>query len=117
MKARQPRPVRPHNPNQELPMGMRPLTTLLAAAFATAALATGASAASAAVVPHTGGQMHSAGFSCSGYGTGATLGAARIAARQDFIGNVTVGQLIYTDGQFSDGSWWAEITGDCIFQQ
>jgi hypothetical protein len=97
---------------------MRPLTTLLATAgIATAAaLATGASA-SAAVAPHTGGEVHSAGFSCSGYGTGPTLQAAQKEARQDFIGNVTVGQLIYTDGQFPDGSWWAEITGDCIFQR
>src|SRR5271170_4496608 len=94
-KARQPgRPGRTIR-NQELPMGIRPLTTLLAAAaVATAALATGASA-SAAVGPHPGSQVRPAGFSCSGYGTGLTLQAAQIAARQDFIGNVTVGQLIY----------------------
>jgi len=101
-------------------MGMRPLTKLLATAAFAAAVATGASAAtaSAAVVPHAGSQaIRPADFSCSGYGTGATLKAAQIAARQDFIGNVTVGALIYTDGQFSDGSWWAEITGDCIYQR
>jgi hypothetical protein len=100
-------------------MSTRPLTTLLAAA-ALAVLATGASvtAASAAVAPHAGTHaLRPAGYSCSGYGTGATLKAAQIAARQDFIGNVTVGQLIYTDGQFADGSWWAEITGDCIGQR
>jgi len=100
---------------------MRPLTTLLAAAaLATAALATGASvsAASAAVSPGAGSQpIHSAGFSCSGYGTGATLQEAKHVALQDFVGNVTVGATFWTDGQFPDGSWWAEITGDCVFQR
>jgi ABC-type sugar transport system substrate-binding protein len=96
-------------------MGMRPLTTLLAtAAIATAALATGVTAAAAAA-PHASGQVYPVGFSCTGYGTGATLQAAQEAAREDFVGNVTVGALIYTNGQFPDGTWWAEITGDCVF--
>ncbi|HZR48073.1 MAG TPA: hypothetical protein VFB06_00995 [Streptosporangiaceae bacterium] len=92
-------------------MGLRPLTMLLATAAVTAAaLATGTSASAATSPPDHG-------FPCSGYGTGSTLQAAQLAARQDFIGNETVGQLIYTNGQFPDGSWWAEITGDCVFQR
>jgi hypothetical protein len=100
-------------------MGTRRLTTLFAtAAIATATLATGLSvtAASAAVAPHTGSHaLRPANWACYGYGTGATLKAAQIAARQDFVGNKTVGALVYTNGQFADGSWWAEIAGDCYF--
>jgi hypothetical protein len=102
-------------------MGIRPLTTLLAtAALATAALATGvsATAASAAVSPRAGSHMHiDANYACHGYGTGATLDAAKHAALQDFIGFKTVGPTVWTDGQFADGSWWAEISGDCVFTQ
>lgn len=68
-------------------------------------------------MPQISSQVRTApetGWSCSGYGTGVTLKDAQIAARQDFVGNITVGPLIYTDGQFADGTWWAEITGDCV---
>ena len=102
-------------------MGIRPLTTLLVtAALATAALTSGASvsAASAAVSPRAGSHMHIDGnYPCSGYGTGATLQAAKQSALQDFIGFKTVGPTVWTDGQFADGSWWAEISGDCYFTQ
>ena len=100
-------------------MGMKRLTTLFAAgALATAALAgVSVTAASAAVTPYAASHAlrPASNWACYGYGTGATLKEAQIAAREDFIGNKTVGPLAYTNGQFADGSWWAEIAGDCYF--
>lgn len=54
------------------------------------------------------------GWACYGYGTGPTQHDAYVAAREDMVGNVTVGQWVYTNGQFPDGSWWEQIAADCV---
>ena len=57
------------------------------------------------------------GFACYGYGTGDTPRAALLAARQDMVGDVTVGVWIYTSGQYSDGTYWEQIAADCLYIQ
>jgi hypothetical protein len=54
-------------------------------------------------------------FACYGFGTGATAHDALVAARQDMVGDVTVGQWVYTSGQYSDGSYWEQISADCLY--
>lgn len=54
-------------------------------------------------------------FACYGFGTGATQHEALVVARQDMVGDVTVGQWIYQSGQYADGSWWEQITADCLY--
>ena len=71
-----------------------------------------ASTASATVPPPPTG-----GFPCYGYGTGATQQEAIRVARQDMIGDVTVGAWVYTGGQYSDGTYWEQITADCTLIQ
>lgn len=79
---------------------------LLTATAVAAPLAT-ASAANAAMTRNA--------FACSGFGTGATQHDALVAARQDMVGDVTVGKWIYTSGQYADGTWWEEIDADCLY--
>jgi hypothetical protein len=79
---------------------------VLAAVAVTPVLAASTADAAAPAYTH--------GWACYGYGTGATHNDAYIAAREDMVGNVTVGQWVYTYGQFPDGSWWEQIAADCV---
>lgn len=82
-------------------------TGSLLATIATGALLMSTSVA-AASVPKADGWV------CQGYGTGATPQAAHQAADEDMIGNVTVGAWIYTNGEYSDGTYWQLISADCV---
>ena len=88
---------------------MRIRNAIAAAAVLAAAIGPVVAASTANAYDH--------GWKCTGYGDGPTPGAAHLAAMQDMIGNVTVGQWIYTDGQNADGSYWELISADCVFVQ
>lgn len=81
--------------------------TLLAAATVLVPVLAASTASASAVRP--------ADFACYGFGTGATAQAALVAARQDMVGDVTVGGWVYTSGQYADGTYWEQIAADCSY--
>jgi hypothetical protein len=85
-------------------------TGVVLAATAVLAPAATASAANASV-------NRTSGFACEGYGEGSTPQEALRNARQDMIGDVTVGPWIYTNGQYADGTYWEVIYADCVLIQ
>jgi hypothetical protein len=89
---------------------MRRITIVAAVLMGVAASVGGvATSASATIQP--------AKFAARDEGFGATLVLAEQNARQTIQGdygpctNVT----IYADGQFSNGTWWADVSGECSF--
>ena len=86
---------------------MRRTTLIAAVMIAIATSAGGAVTASAAVHPAT--------FPERDEGTGATLSQAEFSARQRLqidYGPCT-GIVLIDDGQFADGTWWADEGGNC----
>ena len=81
--------------------------TLLAATATGALLATTSAAEASAVKPNNG-------WVCQGYGTGATPQAAHLDAMSNMIGDITVGGWVYTNGEYSDGTYWQLISADCV---
>ncbi len=68
--------------------------------------------------PLTGVFTASTGSVSMGYsaeGTGPTLAAAQQNARKILQGDAgpCTGVFTYADGQGSDGTWWADVSGEC----
>ncbi|HEV2637863.1 MAG TPA: hypothetical protein VGX23_22105 [Actinocrinis sp.] len=85
------------------------LTTAVALAASLTGWGTSASASAAsAAAPATG-------FSCSAEGYGSSLAAAEKDAESTLKGDYTIlgPYTLDSDGQFSDGSWWALVETKC----
>jgi hypothetical protein len=83
------------------------ITVLAAAALIAAPLAWLSAASGASALPA------SIGYSATG--SGPTLAAAEQDARQTLQGDdgPCTGVSIYAYGQLSDGTWWADASGEC----
>jgi|SRR5450432_208112 hypothetical protein len=98
---------------------LRRITTLAATdliAAASFAGGTAALASSPAVPrPHLA-RITTYGFVARDEGEGATLAAAQYAATNNLISDYYGCKRPFTytrDGQFTDGTWWADIQADC----
>jgi hypothetical protein len=83
------------------------ITVLAVAALSATPLAGVFTASAASALPA------SVGYSAEGYGP--TLAAAQQNARKTLQGDEgpCTGVITYADGQLSDGTWWADVAGDC----
>jgi hypothetical protein len=88
-------------------MRMRRSTLTAAVLIAVATSIGGAAAASAAVHPAT--------FAATDEGFGATPAAAQQNARNTLNGDYGPCKniVLIDDGQLSNGTWWAEVGGNC----
>ncbi len=94
-------------------MKARRIQTLAATALVAAASLAGpwASSASAAPAP-----LHLYYFIAKSDGTGTTLAAAEAAARLDMegsYGGCVIPYDLIGDGQYTDGTWWAQYATEC----
>ena len=90
-------------------MRMRRITLLTATLIAAATSFGTVTAASASVAPAT--------FVARDDGYGATLSAAEFAAREQLLADYgpCSGIVLITDSQLSNGTWWAEVGGNCEY--
>ena len=90
-------------------MRMRRITLLAATLVAVATSFGTVAAASAAVAPAT--------FVARDDGYGATLSDAQFAAREQLLVDYgpCSGIVLIADSQFSNGTWWAEVGGNCEY--
>ncbi len=88
-------------------MRIRRITVLAAILISVATSLVGT--ASAAVRPAT--------FVARDDGYGATLSAAEFAAREQLLADYgpCSGIVLITDSQLSNGTWWAEVGGNCEY--
>jgi hypothetical protein len=88
---------------------MRRITLLAATLIAVATSFGAVAAASAAVAPAT--------FVARDDGYGPTLSAAQSAARTQLLADYgpCSGIVLIADGQLSNGTWWAQVGGNCQY--
>ena len=94
--------------DEPLPLEADSLEAALAGESADGLSLAAASAASAASALPA-----SVGYSAEGYGP--TLAAAQQNARKTLQGDEgpCTGVFTYADGQLADGTWWADVSGEC----
>jgi len=92
---------------------LRRITTLAATALIATASFTGGATAASASAAH---KIRPAETGASDSGTGPTLAAAKVNARINLNvdnGGGCLDLIYYADGQYSDGTWWADVSGEC----